>query len=159
VRKPHIALFRVLLVSALVSGPLYAQTAAELDAILETPAVTNEQAARFVLAAADVLPEDVSGEDAFMYAKENKWLGQKAEAGGTINLGGLSRLVMRAFGLRGGILYAVFPGPRYAYRALVRRGLIQGFADPALRVSGERFLLILGRASEYAGRGIAGGNT
>jgi hypothetical protein len=159
-RKPRIVLFcRVLLFSAFVSGSLNAQTAAELDTILDTSAVTNAQAARFVLAAAEVLPVDVSPEDAFRYAKENKWLNRKAEAGGTISLGGLSHLIMKAFGLRGGFLYAFFPGPRYGYRALIRRGLIQGFADPALRVSGERFLLILGRASEYAGRGLAGGNT
>jgi hypothetical protein len=148
-KKPPITLFRALLLSALVSGPLNAQTAGELDLILDTPAVSNAQAARFVLAAAELLPGDVSGEEAFMYAKENKWLPEKAEAGGNISLGRLSYLIMRAFRLRGGFLYALFPGPRYGYRALIRRDLIQGFADPALGVPGERLLHILGRVLDY----------
>ncbi|MDR2185470.1 MAG: hypothetical protein LBO80_07380 [Treponema sp.] len=148
-QKTPIAFFCVLLLSALFSGFLGAQTASELDAILDTPAVSNEQAARFVLAAADVLPVDVSGTDAFLYARGNNWFPPEAEPRGTITLGRLSHLIMQAFRLRGGFLYAVFPGPRYGYRALVRRELIQGFADPALRVSGERFLHILGRVLDY----------
>jgi hypothetical protein len=149
-RKSYIAFFCVFLLSALFSGFLGAQTAGELDAILDTPAVSNEQAARFVLAAAEVLPAGVSGADAFLYARENNWFPKKAEPGGAITLGRLSYLIMKAFRLRGGFLYAVFPGPRYGYRALVRRELIQGFADPALRVSGERLLHIIGRVLDYS---------
>jgi hypothetical protein len=56
---------------------------------------------------------------------------------------------MRAFDMRGGLFYALFPGPRYAYRELVRLRFIQGRMDPALAVSGERLLRILGRALEH----------
>jgi hypothetical protein len=157
VKKLPLPFLCACLLAALVPGPLNAQTALELDGLLDAPAVTSAQAARFVLAAAGVLPAELSPEDAFSRARESKWLGPNAESGEAISLGALSGLVMGAFGLRGGFLYALFPGPRYAYRALIRRGLIQGFADPALQVPGERFLLILGRALDYAGDETAGG--
>jgi hypothetical protein len=154
-RKPSALLIRLLL-AAFCAGALHAQTAGELDGILESAVLSNAQAARFVLAAADVLPADVSADEAFAYARNNKWLPPQAEGGGAINLGRLSHLLMRAFRLRGGFLYALFPGPRYGYRALIRRDIIQGFADPALGVSGERFLHILGRVLDYTAGAQAG---
>ncbi|MDR2500823.1 MAG: hypothetical protein LBD37_07080 [Treponema sp.] len=138
--------------AGLVPAPLSGQTgtAAELEALLETPAVTYDQAARFVLGAAG---EDRSGgaEDAFRRAAAQGYLPQTASSGGFIRLGELSFLMMRAFGLRGGVMYAIAPGPRYAYRSLVSRSLIQGGTDPAMTVSGYRFHQILGKVLSYTG--------
>jgi hypothetical protein len=58
---------------------------------------------------------------------------------------------MRAFSIRGSSLYTLFPGPRYAYRQLDYLGLLPGLRDPALNVSGERLLQILGRVLDYRG--------
>jgi hypothetical protein len=115
---------------------LIAQTAEQMEAVLASPAVTCSQAAQFVL----------QGEDgAFDRAKSNGWLPKTAQADDPINMGSLSFLIMKACNLKGGLLYIIFPGPRYAFRAMVSESYIQGASDPAMTVSGENFLLILGR--------------
>jgi len=128
---------------------LAAQTAAEMEAVLEYPAVTCAQAAWFVLGSSGV--EVSSQEAAFEQAVANGWFSQKASASGLINMGTLSFLMMKAFELKGGMMYRILPGPRYAFRSLVSRSIIQGAADPAMEVSGERFLLILGNVLTLAG--------
>jgi outer membrane protein OmpA-like peptidoglycan-associated protein len=60
---------------------------------------------------------------------------------------------MQSFSIPRSALYALFPGPRYAYRQLDYLGLLPGQRDPALTVSGERFLQILGRVLNYRGDG------
>jgi hypothetical protein len=117
-----------------------ASPAAELDAMLETPAVTRLQAVRFITASA---PPPGTAEDG--------QLSGKAGSDDPVTLGELSFLLMRAFNMNGGFMYALLPGSRYAFRSLVSRSLIQGAADPAMTVSGERFLHILGNVLNFAG--------
>jgi outer membrane protein OmpA-like peptidoglycan-associated protein len=126
-----------------------AQTAAELERILALPAITYGDAARFVLGAAGIAGESDAG--AYRFAADNHWLPKKAAAQTPATLGGLSLLIMKAFGLKGGLMYSLFPGPRYAYRELVYRKLITGRAYSGAPVSGERFLRVLGRTLDYAG--------
>ena len=130
----------------------WAQTASELDVLLETRQVSAEAAARFTLGAAGMLPPELGGaearEAAYRMARDRGWI--KAEAGEAIKLRDAAFLAMGAFDLPGGLLYALFPGPRYAYREAVHMRIIQGRADPAMAVSGPRLLQIIGRASAHA---------
>jgi hypothetical protein len=66
-------------------------------------------------------------------------------------MGELSRLAMGAFGLSGGFLYRLFPGPRYAYRAMVWYRLLPPDSDPGGVVSGEDLLYITGQLLSLAG--------
>jgi hypothetical protein len=59
--------------------------------------------------------------------------------------------MMKAFNLKGGMMFAIAPGPRYAYRSMLNRSFIQAAADPTMTVSGDRFLLILGNVLSVAG--------
>ena len=68
-----------------------------------------------------------------------------AQADDTVNLKGLSIMVMRAFALQGGLLYTLTGSPHHAYRELQRMGIIQGRADPLLPVSGEMLLFTINR--------------
>jgi hypothetical protein len=122
---------------------LPAQTAERLDKLLDSAGVSYAEAAMMVLPAAALAGEDVSPEAAF--AEARSLLPKAAEPGGAVRLGELAFLIMGAFDMKGGLFYTLFPGPRYAYRELVHRRLIQGRKDPALAVSGERLLRILGR--------------
>jgi outer membrane protein OmpA-like peptidoglycan-associated protein len=131
--------------------PLAAQTAAELERVLALPAVTYSDAARFVLGAAGLTAAGDSAEAACRFAADNNWLPQKTAEADPVTLGGLSLLVMKALNIKGGFMYALFPGPRYAYRELAYRKIITGRAYSTMTVSGERFLRILNRALEYAG--------
>jgi outer membrane protein OmpA-like peptidoglycan-associated protein len=57
---------------------------------------------------------------------------------------------MNAFDINGSFLYALFPGPRYAFRELDYLRLIPGRRDPALRVSGEELLRMLDMVMVWA---------
>jgi hypothetical protein len=141
----------VLVLLFLAAGFLPAQTAAELETLLETTAVSCAQAAKFV--AASVGSADSAGmeKDAFDAAMAEGWLTKKAAAEKPITLAELSFLIMKAFDMKGGMMYAILPGPRYSYRSMISRSFIQGDADPAMTVSGDRFLLILGNVLNAAG--------
>jgi len=133
---------------------LSAQTAAELEAVLETPAITCTQAAWFVLASigsdASAVNAPANAQAAFEQAAAQGWL-KNTQPDDRITLGQLSFLIMRAFEMKGGLMYLLLPGPRYAYRSMLSRSFIQGEADPAMTVSGERFLDILGKVLSAAG--------
>ncbi|WP_245535013.1 hypothetical protein [Leadbettera azotonutricia] len=128
-----------------------AQTAAEMDSLLENQAISYSDAARFVLPAAGVLPNNVGAQAAFDEALSRGWLPKGAAASDEANLGGISFLVMKAFGIKGGLMYTLFPGPRYAYRQLLYRKLIQGRVDPGMKVGGDYFLYVVGRVLDFLG--------
>jgi hypothetical protein len=129
----------------------FAQTAEMLDAVLAAEKVSCAQAAGVILPAAGLLAPDAGPDEAFARARE--WLPRRAERDGAITLGELSHLVMRAFGFSGGFMYALFPGPRYAYRAMAWRRLLPLRADPGRTVSGGELLYITGRVLSVAGDG------
>ena len=145
--KSHILpvfLFLVLILSA----PLFSQTAAKLEALLEIPALTWSEAAAFVLEAADT---EISGiepppaELAFRFAEEKKWLPKNTSPGDTVRLNGLALLLMRSFDLKGGIFYSLTKSPHHAYRELVYKNIIRGNTDPGIPVSGQDLLLMINR--------------
>jgi hypothetical protein len=145
----------MLVVLLLSAALLPAQTAAELERILALPAVSYGDAAWLILGAAGKAPGDNSA--AYRSAADNGWLPQNAGEEDPATLGGLSFLIMRAFGIKGGLMYTLLPGPRYGYRELVYRKVIQGRAYSSMSVSGDRFLRILSRAIEYAGAAVPAG--
>ena len=131
---------------------LSAQTAAEMDTLLQAEAVSVAVAARFILGSADLLPSGVSGSAAeraaYDMAKSNGWV--RKEAADNITLKDTAFLVMRAFDFNGGVLYRIFRNPRYAYREMQYRKIIQGRAYSNMTVSGNRLLHIVGRAMSYS---------
>ena len=126
----------------LVSAGLWSQTADELEALLTVPQVSYAQAARFVVAAADVAADP---DAAFSYALEQEWLPKNTAPGERARLDGISLLIMRAFGLKGGLLYTAAKNAHYAYRELVYQQVIRDRADPAMPVSGAFLLFMLDR--------------
>jgi len=130
------------------SVPLFGQTAAQLEALFETPALNWEQAAAFVLEAAETrgpgLDSFQSGE-AFRFAMDEKWLPKGAIPGETARLNGISLLLMQSFGIKGGIFYGILKSPHHAYRELVYKKIIPGDTDPDMPVSGQQLLLMVGR--------------
>jgi len=136
-----------------ISARLHAQTAAEMDALLRADRVSAACLARFVLGAADLLPDELSGagaeEAAYAIASSNGWIKLPSEE--NVTLKDTAFLIMKAFGLKGGIMYSLFKNPRYAYREMVYRKLIMGHADQAMTVNGVRLLQILDKTISYTG--------
>jgi hypothetical protein len=137
----RINLFLTAIFFIFLSGYIYAQTAAELETVMNTRAVTCAQAANFVLHSAGT---SVYERTPFQQAVVNGWLINVTE-NDPITMEKLSYLIMEAFELRGGVMYMILPGPRYAYRSMVSNSYIQGRSAPRQTVSGDRFLLILGK--------------
>ena len=131
----------------------FTQTADEMDSLLQADAVSAAQAARFVLGTADLLSPDLSGPaaetTAYETARLNGWI--TIAAGESISLKDAAFLIMRAFELKGGIMYSLLKNPRYAYREMIYRKLIQGRVNPAMNVSGQKLLQILDSTLSYAG--------
>ena len=124
---------------------LFASPAAlEMDALLQTPAVSYGQAARFILEASD-RAVFADPEEAFRYALDKNWLPGNVSAGQAARLDVISRLFMNAFEIRGGLFYTLTGRPWYAYRELVYLSFIQGRTEPGMMVSGELLLFITTR--------------
>ena len=124
---------------------LYGQsTAAEIETLLNTTAVTYGQASRFVLEAADVLAAK-RPDEAFAFAVQKGWLPANIAYDEPARLNHISLLLMRSFDTGGGIMYSITGSSRYAYRELVYMNVIQGSTDPAMMVSGERLIFYVNR--------------
>jgi len=141
---------RLLLLSILAFGGLAllpAQTAAEMETLLETQSVTYAQAARFVLEAAEAATIADPAE-AFRFAADKNWLPKNVDPDTPARLDGISLLFMRSFALKGGIIYSFAQNPHYAYRELVYRSVIQGKTDPHMAVSGSQLIFMTNKVLE-----------
>jgi hypothetical protein len=145
----------LLLSAALLSAQIAAaQTAAELEDLLNTKEITWAEAAYFTLASgAEAVPVNgaAARQTAFQFVRERGRLPKNAEAGGKAKLDGLSLLMMRSFDIPGGLMYRLFHNPRYAYREMKALGFIRGRAYPANTVSGAEFLQLLGELLSHTG--------
>jgi len=130
--------------SVFLSAQESQSTAEEIETLLNTGVVTYAQASRFVLEAANVLAAS-DPKEAFDYAMQQKWLPKNVSADGLARLDHISLLLMSSFNVKGGIMYSITKNSRYAYRELVYLNVIQYRADPAMPVSGERLLFVVGR--------------
>jgi len=129
---------------AIASAALFAQSNALMDQLLEEQRATYGKSVLIALSAANTVPVTATIEAAVAKVEENAWLsGKKAED--PITLGELSFVLMRAFGLSGGVMYAAFPGPRYACREFEFRGYILRNPTPDRFLSGEEALQIIAK--------------
>ena len=148
--KPIRATLLLLLAGLFPGGGLSAQSAAaRMDVLLESQAVTWEDAAGFILDAAGVAYGALG---AFEYCRTHKWLPQSVHYREPITMQGFSLLAMSAFEMNGGLMYTLTHSSRYAYRELLYRNILPPRSDPALYLSGETFLYVLARILMEQGR-------
>ena len=114
----------------------FAQSNEAMDQILAANALQCGKAAYLLLVASDNIAEDAGDARSFDLLRELGWIGNKATAETPITISEYAYVLMRAFGMKGGLLYSLLPGPRYAFRELVDRGVIQGRVDPCDRLLG-----------------------
>jgi len=133
-----------------VSG-LFAQSNEFVDSLLSTPAVSVGQLSYLVLVASDNLSEDADEARAFELLENLGWASSGMKVSDPVNLRTYAFLLMRAFGLKGGYMYRLFPGPRYAYRELASLQVIQGKSDPLNLVDGITAVRMLGRVFDVLG--------
>jgi hypothetical protein len=136
--------FTVLLLFFICTGLSAQSTAQEMENLLAANEITYAQAARFILAAADVFVT-TNQEEAFWYAAVRNWLPLNVSPNDTARLDAISLLLMRSFNIEGGIMFSITKNAHHAYRELIYRDIIQGNADPFMRISGEQLLFYTGR--------------
>ena len=131
------------------AGSVWGQSNELLDTLFEEPATTLGQAAYLVLTASGRIPDDSSPDDAAAALAGQGWSVPERGADEPLILGEYSYLLMQAFELKGGVMYRIFPGPRYAGRELAYLELIKGDTSPYRTFSGEEAIGILGRLMEW----------
>ena len=137
------ALLAALLLGAAGLLPLAAQSNQFLDQLLDTPEATLGQAAYLLLTAKETLDDGTSAERAAEALAAQGWQAPERAADEPLTLGEYCFLLMQAYEVKGGLMYRIVPGPRYAARELDYRKLIRGKAYPNRTVSGEEALGIL----------------
>jgi len=153
-RIPAVLIFTFsFLICVFLPALAFAQTAAELDTMLDTETVTVSEASRFALGSVGLLPPELSDAEtraaAYEAALSRGWVWGRPED--SISLQETAFLIMNAFGIKGGIMYSLLHNPRYAYREMIYRRLIQGRIYSSMKISGQQFLQILGMTLNYTG--------
>jgi len=134
----------ILILSFCSAGILSAQTAAELETLLKTSAVTYAQAARFILKASEAA-DISSSREAFNFAVQRNWLPKNVSPDSEARLDDISLLFVQSFNLKGSLFFSLFKNKHYAYRELSARGILKSKSDPLMTVSGEHLLYITGK--------------
>ncbi|MFO7731541.1 MAG: hypothetical protein R6V86_12350 [Spirochaetia bacterium] len=128
---------------------LCAQSNETLDRFLEQERAVYGYSAYMVLTAAGELPEEISPQEAASTLSRRGWVESLSASNDPISLGEYSYLLMKVFQIRGGLMYTLFPGPRYAARELKYLQCIPGNSAPGRSISGTDAVQILGRVLEW----------
>lgn len=146
----------VFVVAALALAPIAlcsAQSNDVLDELLDQDPARFAHTAYVVLAAAEMIDENVSVSEAYQAYQALGWRLSAKSAEEPVSAGELSYMIMKSLDLRGGVMYSILPSPRYAYRELVYDGFLPARLSKQREVSGEQVLRYLGavmRAGEVA---------
>ena len=130
----------------------FSQSNEVLDGLLEQEQATMGNAAYLVFLASGIAAEEWSPDRSFEELRSRDWGFDEADAASVVDLGSLSFMIMQAFEMKGGIMYSLFPGKRYAARELAYLGFVPGNTSPYRVVSGQEVTHILGRTLEYLGQ-------
>ena len=133
--------------------PAFAQSNELIDRLLEQPQASFGAAAYLVLAASGALDPDATEQQALESLSEKGWKLRAAQAEEPIRLGEFCFLIMEAFEEKGGLMYRLFPGPRYAVRELAYRELVHGKVHSRRLPSGQEVLQILAGYLDQKGGG------
>ena len=126
-----------------------AQSNEVLDIMIEQEDALYAETLYLVFTASGFLDDEASPEQALSIPLERGWVKAEQPADRPIRLGELSHIIMKAFDLPGGLLYRIFPGPRYAARELAFYGVIREHRSCNRRVSGTEAIRIIRNAVEW----------
>ena len=137
----------------LIAVASFGQSAQKVDDILETTKTTFGQAAYVILTALHDDTDEMDFDTAFdRFKNENQnVIRDSITAKDIIPIKTYAFLLMRAFNIKGGMLYRIYPCPRYAYRDLRYLTVIQGNNNPDASMTGAAMLQILSRIDTAQG--------
>lgn len=122
----------------------HAQSAQKITQIVESPELSYGQAAYIALSYSEmgnIIEESSSDSDALEAAVQKKWIKSGAVVDVAIRLDELCALYVSAAGIKGGVLCGLIKNsPRYSFRELKALGLLDQYADPAMKIDGQNAL-------------------
>jgi len=133
--------------------PAAAQSNQLIDSLLEQPRASFGAAAYLVLAASGAIGPEADLQQAMAALREKGWKLRAAQPEEPIRLGEYCFLIMKAFEEKGGLMYRLFPGPRYAVRELAYRELVRGKAHSRRLPSGQEVMQLLASYLDQRGGG------
>lgn len=125
------------LLGTVLTGTIAAQSNQRVDELLGQRPARNGHAAYLVLTAAGIAGEDESPAAVFRTAQQQGLFEPGDTADGAISFGRYSYLLMESFGERGGVMYRLIPGPRYAAREVVYQRWSRTRRAPGTLIDGE----------------------
>lgn len=124
---------------------VFAQSNQVIDALLLEERATFQNSVYLILSVAGIIPEEATGEEAVEALKQTDWKIKIKGPDEPIRLGTYSLLLMKAFNIKGGIFYTLFPSPRYASRELGYKGYIKKGVKAGRYLTGRDAIKIMGR--------------
>ena len=118
-----------------------------MDSIIAEEKISYGSASFALLLGTDVIDEYFSVQEAAAVMAE-KFPETQMEWDSKVNLGQFSDMIMKTYSIKGGLMYRIFPGPRYAVRELRYRKILQGKSYSTMYISGDKALRIIGRVLE-----------
>ncbi|MFW5694969.1 MAG: hypothetical protein ACOCYB_07355 [Alkalispirochaeta sp.] len=142
--KPTRRLAAILgMVVLFVPGILRAQSNEEIDRLLSQDSAQTGSAAYLVLTAAGIIEEDATPAQAVSVAQERGVLSAEARPDQPIRFGEYAYLLTDSFGIPGGLMYRLIPGPRYAAREVVYQGWTRSRRAVGEELSGDAVARIM----------------
>ena len=127
----------------LLSAAVFAQSSEKLTELINTDKATFGQISYLAGVYTGKVAEDADYDTAVKTLSSEGIIGADKTADTEITLAELSYLCMKTTGLKGGLFYSIFPGPRYAFRELKAKNIIPPAADPSEKVTGRDAIAVL----------------
>jgi len=134
-----------------IGTQLFAQSNEIIDEILVQERLSVENGAYLGLTAAGLIVYDLTPTEALSFLKEKEWIRDNRNPGDEMSLGEYSFILMKGFSMSGGLMYTLFPSPRYASRELGYKGFISRDAGAYRSLSGSEAVSIIGQIVRSGG--------
>lgn len=137
----------------LIVTTAFGQSAEKVDKILETEKATFGQAAYLIQTALNGDSDGLDFDTAFdrFKSEHQNLIRDSVTAEDVIPAKTYAFLLMKAFNIKGGLMYRIYPCPRYAYRDLRYLAVIQDKNTPNAPMTGTALLRIFGRIDTVHG--------
>jgi hypothetical protein len=138
----------------LACAVLGAQDASRVLAICDKQSLSLSEAAWLAFSSAGILPAEADSTAALARLRELGWIRRASRDDVDFfpaTVGEFAFMAMKANKMRGGVGYALFPGPRYALREFAYLGLLPSTLDPAQLINGTMALRTLAKLEEFLG--------
>ncbi len=138
---------KFLFIALIFVSPLsaFGQSNDVIDGILEAEILNCGMGAYLVATAAGLGDDNIAPAQAFILLQEKNWIKEFRTPSAGMTLGEFSFLIMKGFEMKGGLMYSIFPSPRYASRELGFMGYISKNSGAYRSMTGGEAVSIIGK--------------